>query len=342
MLNKIIREKCSNSAAIHTLSLQQLRNKKIAVDVSIYIYRFLKKNELISSFYQMCSIFRKYNIQPIFVFDGKPPNEKQDTLKKRSQTKKEIKSQILTLKNEIESCEVDNTIADDVKQYRIDTIQTQIEQLEPKCVYIKDYHIRDVKSFIRKYGMSYIDCNGEADVLCAKMCIQEEVYAVLSEDMDIFVYGCPKVIRYFSIIHEECVLYDLHLILYNMSMDLFRFKLLCILSGTDYGMKENNYNIFQYYDYFSKFKKNIWQDIYKILYDDHSKQYDYKNLRLNKYKQFADVLEFIVENRDYIIKALDIYNITMNKQYNYIIQNNKTIDTNVLKEFLQRHYIFVV
>ena len=36
---------------------------------------------------------------------------------------------------------------------------------------------------------------GEADELCAKLVIKRYAYACLSEDMDLFVYGCNKIMR---------------------------------------------------------------------------------------------------------------------------------------------------
>jgi len=50
------------------------------------------------------------------------------------------------------------------------------------------------------YGVSYIDADGEADQLCASLVLKNKVYACLSEDMDLFVYGCPRVLRYLSFI----------------------------------------------------------------------------------------------------------------------------------------------
>lgn len=333
MLNKLIRDKCEKS--LYNIPLSKLRNKKIAVDVSIYMYRFLKKNELISSFYNMCSIFRKYNIHPIFVFDGKPPVEKNDTIKKRSTEKKFYRGKIEEYKQQIEELKKTD---DETTNYKIEMLNEMIETLEPKTVVVKEYNIRDMKSFIRKYGMSYIDCVEEADVLCSKMCINGDVYAVLSEDMDIFVYGCPRVLRYFSLIHEECVMYDLSRILNQLNMNLFQFRILCILAGTDYKSTQDKYhlNIFKYFDYINNKKQQFWNDINKILYDESCEMYNFRNIyMLNPY------IQNIIENKECILKQIDMYNVAHNEQHNYVIQNNKIYDLDVLKEFLQRHYIFL-
>ena len=45
----------------------------------------------------MISIFRKYDIIPLFVFDGKPPKEKEDLLIQRKIDKKNAEEKYLQL-----------------------------------------------------------------------------------------------------------------------------------------------------------------------------------------------------------------------------------------------------
>jgi len=74
-LNKYITNNC-NETAIRKIHIRDLAGKKIAVDASIYIYRFLGENKLVDHMYLMTSIFRAYDIIPVFVFDGTPPRRK--------------------------------------------------------------------------------------------------------------------------------------------------------------------------------------------------------------------------------------------------------------------------
>ena len=84
-LNKHLQSNCSNS--IKNISLHELSGKKIVIDTSIYLYRFLGENALLENFYLMISIFREHNILPLFIFDGKPPKEKEELLKQRKNGK---------------------------------------------------------------------------------------------------------------------------------------------------------------------------------------------------------------------------------------------------------------
>ena len=75
-LNRFLKETASSSMKF--INLNQLSGKKIAVDISIYMYRYAADDNLIENMYLMLSVFRYYNIIPIFVFDGKPPAEKRN------------------------------------------------------------------------------------------------------------------------------------------------------------------------------------------------------------------------------------------------------------------------
>jgi len=83
-LNKYFREECNTkNNCIKMISISQLSGKKIAVDISIYLYKFVGDDQLIENMYLMLSIFKYYNIIPIFIFDGKSPAQKKELLIQR-------------------------------------------------------------------------------------------------------------------------------------------------------------------------------------------------------------------------------------------------------------------
>ena len=66
-------------------------------------------------------------------------------------------------------------------------------------------------------------------------------YACLSEDMDMVGYGCPRVLRYFSLVNETVIQYNYRLILKDLNkIDKEDFTTLCVLAGTDYGKFPKN------------------------------------------------------------------------------------------------------
>ena len=74
LLSKLLKQECND--VTNTVHLSQLYGKKLCIDASIYLYRFKCNEALLENLYLMCSVFRKYNIDVIFVFDGKPGDEK--------------------------------------------------------------------------------------------------------------------------------------------------------------------------------------------------------------------------------------------------------------------------
>ena len=93
-----------------------------------------------------------------------------------------------------------------------------MDQLKKQFVYITHEKIEKVKELIRAYGATYYDAPGEADELCALLVIKKKAWACLSEDMDLFVYGCNRVLRYLSLNNQSFVLYHTKGILSSLNM----------------------------------------------------------------------------------------------------------------------------
>jgi flap endonuclease-1 len=277
MLNKFLQDKCKTS--ISHVHLSKLSGKKIAVDISIYLYKFLGDNALLENLYLMISIFRENNIIPIFVFDGKPPAEKNDTIAFRKKTKTNARDEYYRLKqilDDIDSdvvgsdcdsandngnrttVELDEETRVQIPSNRAD-ICTMMDKLKKKFVILKSDHIQNAKMLLQAYGMTYIESPGEADMLCAKLVSKNIVYACLSEDTDMFVYGCSRVLRYLSLTASSVILYDFREIIKTLDMTTYEFRQLCIIYGCDYLPKNENQNyknmtIFHSYKMFKNYK----------------------------------------------------------------------------------------
>lgn len=232
MLNRFLQQKCPN--AIKQISLEELSGKSIAVDTSIYMYKYIGENALLENFYLMISFFRHYNIKPIFIFDGKPPVEKQDTIEQRKKVKKTAKEEYNRLNNILKTSNTEK--GEELSQQDKLEIESTMDKLKKQFITINQENIQNVKSLFQAYGVTYFEAPGEADILCAKFVLKHKVYACLSEDMDMFVYGCPRVLRYLSLTTESVIMYDLQEILKILDITMEDFKNICILSGTDYNI----------------------------------------------------------------------------------------------------------
>jgi len=243
-LNRFIKEEAYDT--LKFISLSELSGKKIVVDISIYMYRYISDGSLIENMYLMLSLFRHYNIIPVFIFDGKPPDEKKTLLDKRREDKKEAEQEYNYLKQQLKA---------DLDENERHEIQIAMDALKKKFIQISKNDVDNVKNLIRAYGATYYDAPGEADELCAMLTIKGKVWACLSEDMDMFVYGCPRVIRYMSLLNHTIVLYDMRKILEKLGISQKELREICILSGTDYNTRENNKKVKNLYDTLKQFKK---------------------------------------------------------------------------------------
>ena len=251
-LNRFLRDEAQDS--IKFISLCELSGKKVAIDISIYMYKYATENSLLENIYLMLSTFRFYNITPIFIFDGKPPIEKKVLLLKRKEDKQDAENEYNKLKTQLEN------IVDDIEKQ---DIVNNMDILKKKFVYISKGDIENVKSLIRAYGATYYDAPGEADELCALLVIKNKVWACLSEDMDMFVYGCTRVLRYLSLLNRTVVLYDTKEILKQLGITQKELREICVISGTDYNYYNNDNDndknaptLYKTLSYFKKYHKD--------------------------------------------------------------------------------------
>ena len=309
-LNRFLREEAQQ--CIKFISLAELSGKKIAVDISIYMYKYASEGTLLENMYLMLSTMIYYNIIPVFIFDGKPPPEKKELLQKRKEDKQEAEKEYNQLKKQLE-----NKTIDDVEKQEV---ITNMDILKKKFIHISKGDIDSVKRLIRAYGATYYDAPGEADELCASLVIKNKVWACLSEDMDMFVYGCNRVLRYLSLLNKTVVLYDTKDILNSLGITQKELREICVISGTDYNYNENKTD-----DDNSKKSPSL----YKTL--AYFKKYHKENSVLGFY-------EWLRENTDYIQdyeNLLNIYNLfELNQEHTHltIFENIKIINGPILKE----------
>lgn len=284
-LNKYLRNNCHES--IRCINMADLSGKRIAVDISIYLYKYEADNTLLESIYLMLAIFQKYNVIPIFIFDGKPPDEKKELLKKRKEDKIQAQQEYERLKNNLNNNEIDEDDRQD--------IINSMDQLKKQFIYINREKIEKVKELIRAWGSTYYDAPGEADELCSMLVTKKKVWACMSEDMDMFVYGCNRVLRYFSLLSHSVILYHMKGILTEIDMTQKEFKEICILSGTDYNTnangKNNDITLIHVIKLFRKYKKHneTSNDFYKWLLNNSDYLLDLELLiKINKMFDLSD------------------------------------------------------
>ena len=188
--------------SLTSTSLKEYSHCTLAVDVSIYMYRF---SSVVNDSPDMCCMqfmkfhkkLKSHNIYPVYVFDGFPPKTKIHTINKRKE-----------------------------------------KQAKSNRVRVTGEHFRKLKECFDKMGFDHLTANGDAEKTCSWMCFNRIADAVVSDDYDALVYGAPRVVR--NVNSNNVTEIDLNRLLQDSELNFNEFVTLCVLSGCDFtpqGMK---------------------------------------------------------------------------------------------------------
>jgi len=213
------------------VNLSQFKNKKMAIDTSIYLYKFKYNNNFIEGFLKQLYRIKLNNIIPIYIFDGKPPIEKYNIIKCRKKKKMMIIKNIKKLEEELKTC---SNLLKKIK------LNEKIEKQKKKIIIITNNDILLLKTFFEIIGIPYIQSESEADFLCNSLYKNKIIDIVLSEDNDILVGGTTKLIKNFNLYSNKVILYDLDVILKKLNINNEQWIHFCILLGWDYCLKIHN------------------------------------------------------------------------------------------------------
>ena len=222
-LNQFLRDNAGPH--IQEIALADLRGKRIAVDASIYMYRFLGERGLLAGMYQMCKLFQAWGIDAVFVFDGRPPPAKNDSQQERQKRKEEAYIAHQRLEEEVRSGS---------REPDAET-NAELEQLRRKSLRLGRRRISEVRELLRLQGVAQMDASEEADSLCAGLVASGDCWACLTDDTDLFACGCPRVLRYMDLHAGSCVLYDWEGQRREMGISQDEFRCVCAAAGCDYG-----------------------------------------------------------------------------------------------------------
>lgn len=247
-INNYLKRMCGDSIKVRNLTYYV--NKRLAIDISIFIYQSLHSHENghVQGIFNFISKLMYYKILPIIVFDGCPSSEKDYTLKKRKLSKEISKDKIRKLEAEIENLDLNSVCPErsidsniDVEEQR-KTIIKKITKLKQRCIEIKQEHIYDIKFMLNLLNISYVHIyNAEADIVCKELVRYGLADGVISNDMDLIAYRCPLVIRDFNFKSNNIVEYDVIEICKNLKITPEQLTDLCIMCGTDYNIKMEYY-----------------------------------------------------------------------------------------------------
>ncbi|XP_012465034.1 flap endonuclease 1 isoform X1 [Gossypium raimondii] len=230
-LTKLLADNAPN--AMKEQKLESYIGRKIAIDASMSIYQFLivvgrrgtemltnEAGEVTSHLQGMFTRtirLLEAGMEPIYVFDGHPPDLKKKVLVKRY-SKRANATEYLQ-----QAMETGN--------------KDDIEKFSKRTVKVTKQHNEDCKRLLRLMGVPVIEAPSEAEAQCAALCKSGKVYAVASEDMDSLTFGAPRFLRHLMGPGSRKVRvleFEVGKVLEELNLTMDQFIDLCILSGCDY------------------------------------------------------------------------------------------------------------
>lgn len=291
-LTKYINEHCKS--CYYKKSLRFLRNKVIVVDISIYLYKFKQSGNLIEKLYLMCSKFRHNNIIAIFVFDGKADLNKTECLQERRKLRNKYKEEYDLLEKKIAQDCLDEKSADKHK----------LKELARKLITITKKDIECAISLFDIMGFQSIISPYESDIMLASLMYNyPKIWGCMTEDSDLFAYGCKRIIKYFNPHKTTITIYNTESILFSMNIYWDEFQLICLLAKNDYHIK-SKYNFYQALYQYKKYKQTPHTISLNKLY----------NLPDNPYNKECNIPNILYYNKEIIPKSLS----TFLKPYDFI------------------------
>ena len=225
------------------LQLEDLRGKSLAVDANNYLYQFLAlirtqkgvslkdshgniTSHLTGLMFRSTRLIHDYNIDLVFVFDGRPPKLKEQEIQKRRRLREKA-----TLEYE--------------RALKAEDYSTAFSKAVMTSRLTKPL-IDDAKRLLYLLGVPYVQAPSEAEAQAAYIATKGDVWAVSSKDYDSLLFGTPRLLRYLTIYGREFLpskgisrplkpeLINLDKLLFYHNLTREQLVDLAILIGTDF------------------------------------------------------------------------------------------------------------
>jgi flap endonuclease-1 len=244
--------------AIRTVSTSSELEGTIAiVDTSIYLHQFASAikgsmdefktsdgrvtTHIQAIIGKALSLIRK-KIKPIFVIDGKPPEDKGILLEKRNDSRKKAKKRMKEIKKETDilseqikkiplsgfDVEEHNRIFEEILE-----LQEEQTKMSKRTVHVSQEQTSDIVKILGMLGIPCVIARGEADPQCVELVKSGIGDYVASEDMDMLTFGTPVLMRSLTA-KDEALSFTLEPILEGLDITIEQFVDVCILLGCDY------------------------------------------------------------------------------------------------------------
>lgn len=252
-LNKFLQDLCPN--VFQRVHLSQFQFKRIAIDTSIYIYKYkiCFGDKWLQSFIHLICCLRRNRIHPVFIYDTGCHIEKMAEKKERSNKRSTITSKVEVYKADTDKFIKEGIISPILQQLmdqlapkrvlklthtsnkiNLPLIQEAIIKLENQSVQITSEDLKLTREILDMFQIPHYNAILEAETICSDLCKKGLVDSVLSEDTDILVYENPICLAKLDTGTDTCTMVNYNEVLTSLELTSDQFMDFCIMCGTDY------------------------------------------------------------------------------------------------------------
>ena len=200
---------------------------------------YTTKGNPVPLFHSQIETLRKYNITPIYVFDGMTASAKQDVMDKRRVKRAHDRSQLEEARIDYEKArrEGNNAAALSATRVRFERLQQRVLSVPRREQY------QAVRAFLAENNIATYEARDDAEKGCAELVRDGQADVIVSEDYDSLPYLCGIADGKGAMIMglgnsrdgmHRIVVRD---VLDRMTLSKNEFVDLCILSGCDFTPK---------------------------------------------------------------------------------------------------------
>jgi len=184
----------------HATSLEALRGRSVAIDGNLELYQFLSimrtrdgrpledsKGRITSHLngmaFRTTRLIADYDIRPVFVFDGPPPELKREEIRKRREAREKS-----------------------IREYEAAVASGDTATAWSKAVMtsrLTRAMVDEAKTLLTLLGIPWVQAPSEGEAQAAFLARRGDVWAAGSKDYDSLLFGAPRLLRFLAVASSE-------------------------------------------------------------------------------------------------------------------------------------------
>lgn len=184
----------------HPTTLEALRGRTIAVDGNLELYQFLSimrtrdgrplqdsKGRITSHLnglaFRTTRLIADYDIRPVFVFDGPPPELKREEIRKRREAREKSQREY----------EAARAVGDTATAWSKAVMTSRLTRAM----------VEEAKTLLALLGIPWMQAPSEGEAQAAFLAQRGDVWAAGSKDYDSLLFGAPRLVRFLAVASSE-------------------------------------------------------------------------------------------------------------------------------------------